>query len=79
MGSKKDHEIKVQACTLKDLVDEYKFPRIDLLKVDTEGMESEPGETPGHHQAGSFGLETSCPHRHRGSGPTVKGSGTQGC
>lgn len=41
MGSKKDHEIKVQACTLKDLVDEYNFPRIDLLKIDTEGMESE--------------------------------------
>lgn len=41
MGSKKDHEIKVEACTLKDLVDEYNFPRIDLLKIDTEGMESE--------------------------------------
>lgn len=41
MGSKKVGEIKVPACTLKDLVDEYNFPRIDLLKVDTEGMESE--------------------------------------
>jgi FkbM family methyltransferase len=41
MGSKKEKEIKVQACTLKDLVDEYNFPRIDLLKIDTEGMESE--------------------------------------
>jgi len=41
MGSKKDHEIKVKACTLKDLIDEYNFPRIDLLKIDTEGMESE--------------------------------------
>ena len=41
MGSKKVGEIKVQACTLKDLVDEYNFPRIDLLKIDTEGMESE--------------------------------------
>jgi len=41
MGSKKVKEIKVQACTLKDLVDEYNFPRIDLLKIDTEGMESE--------------------------------------
>jgi FkbM family methyltransferase len=41
MGSKKVKEIKVPACTLKDLVDEYNFPRIDLLKIDTEGMESE--------------------------------------
>ncbi len=41
MGSKKVGQIKVPACTLKDLVDEYKFPRIDLLKIDTEGMESE--------------------------------------
>jgi len=41
MGSKKVGEIKVPACTLKDLVDEYNFPRIDLLKIDPEGMESE--------------------------------------
>jgi FkbM family methyltransferase len=41
MGSKLDHKIKVPACTLKDLVDEYNFPRIDLLKIDTEGMESQ--------------------------------------
>lgn len=41
MGSKKVGQIQVQACTLKDLVDEYNFPRIDLLKIDTEGMESE--------------------------------------
>lgn len=41
MGSKKEKEIKVDACTLKDLVDEHNFPRIDLLKIDTEGMESE--------------------------------------
>lgn len=41
MGSKKIAEIKVPACTLKDLVDEYNFPRIDLLKIDTEGMESQ--------------------------------------
>jgi len=41
MGSKKIGQIKVPACTLKDLVDEYEFPRIDLLKIDTEGMESE--------------------------------------
>jgi len=41
MGSKKIGQIKVPACTLKDLVDEYNFPRIDLLKIDTEGLESE--------------------------------------
>ena len=41
MGSEKDHEIKVKACTLKDLVDKYEFPRIDLLKIDTEGMEGQ--------------------------------------
>lgn len=41
MGSKKIGQINVPACTLKDLVDEYDFPRIDLLKIDTEGMESE--------------------------------------
>ena len=41
MGSKKIGQINVPACTLKDLVDEYNFPRIDLLKIDTEGMESE--------------------------------------
>jgi len=41
MGSKLDHKITVPACTLKDLMDEYNFPRIDLLKIDTEGMESE--------------------------------------
>jgi FkbM family methyltransferase len=41
MGSKKVAEITVPACTLKDLMEEYGFPRIDLLKVDTEGMESE--------------------------------------
>lgn len=41
MGSMKIGQINVPACTLKDLVDEYGFPRIDLLKIDTEGMESE--------------------------------------
>lgn len=41
MGSKKVDEIKVPACTLKDLVDRQKLPRIDLLKVDTEGMEGQ--------------------------------------
>jgi len=41
MGSKLDHKITVPASTLKDLMDRYNFPRIDLLKVDTEGMEGQ--------------------------------------
>lgn len=41
MGSKKDHEIKVPASTLKEIIDKYNFPRIDLLKIDTEGMEGQ--------------------------------------
>lgn len=41
MGSKLDHKITVPASTLKDLVDRYEFPRIDLLKIDTEGMEGQ--------------------------------------
>lgn len=41
MGSKKDHEIKVPASTLKEIMDRYGFPRIDLLKIDTEGMEGQ--------------------------------------
>jgi len=41
MGSKKVNEIKVPATTLKKLVDKHNFPRIDLLKCDTEGMESD--------------------------------------
>ena len=41
MGSKLDHKITVPACTLKDLMDRYDFPRIDLLKIDTEGMEGQ--------------------------------------
>jgi FkbM family methyltransferase len=41
MGSKLDHKITVPACTLKDLMDRYNFPRIDLLKIDTEGMEGQ--------------------------------------
>ena len=41
MGSKLDHQITVPACTLKDLIDKHEFPRIDLLKVDTEGMEGQ--------------------------------------
>jgi len=41
MGSKLDHEITVPASTLKDIVDKHNFPKIDLLKVDTEGMEGQ--------------------------------------
>jgi FkbM family methyltransferase len=41
MGSKLDHQITVPACTLKDLIDTHGFPQIDLLKVDTEGMEGQ--------------------------------------
>lgn len=41
MGSRLDHKITVKASTLKDLIDRYEFPRIDLLKVDTEGMEGQ--------------------------------------
>lgn len=41
MGSKLDHKITVPASTLKDLMDRYNFPRIDLLKIDTEGMEGQ--------------------------------------
>lgn len=41
MGSEKVSEIKVKAATLKDLVDRYEFPQIDLLKIDTEGMEGQ--------------------------------------
>lgn len=41
MGSKKISEIKVKAMTLKNLIRYYKFPRIDLLKIDTEGMEGQ--------------------------------------
>lgn len=41
MGSKLDHKITVKASTLKDLMDRYEFPRIDLLKIDTEGMEGQ--------------------------------------
>lgn len=39
MGSKLDHPIKVPATTLKALMKKYKFPRIDLLKIDCEGFE----------------------------------------
>lgn len=41
MGSKLDHQITVKASTLKDLIDRYEFPQIDLLKADTEGMEGQ--------------------------------------
>ena len=41
MGSMKIGEIKVKASTLKDIMDRYGFPRIDLLKIDTEGMEGQ--------------------------------------
>lgn len=39
MGSVKDHEIKVKATTLSALMKKHKFPRIDLLKIDCEGLE----------------------------------------
>lgn len=41
MGSKLNHKIQVKACTLKELIDKHDFPRIDLLKIDTEGMEGQ--------------------------------------
>jgi len=41
MGSKLDHKITVPACTLKELIDKHGFPRIDILKIDTEGMEGQ--------------------------------------
>lgn len=41
MGSMKIGEIKVKASTLKDIMDRYEFPQIDLLKSDTEGMEGQ--------------------------------------
>ena len=41
MGSKKEYEIKVKATTLEKLIKRYKFPRIDLLKIDCEGYEGE--------------------------------------
>lgn len=41
MGSEKVREITAPASTLKEIMDKYGFPRIDLLKVDTEGMEGQ--------------------------------------
>lgn len=41
MGSEKIGQIQVPASTLKDIIDRYEFPQIDLLKIDTEGMEGQ--------------------------------------
>ena len=41
MGSEKVRQIQVKASTLKELIDRYEFPQIDLLKIDTEGMEGQ--------------------------------------
>jgi len=41
MGSKLDHSIKVPAITLRRIVEENHFPRIDLLKIDCEGLEGQ--------------------------------------
>ena len=41
MGSMKVGEIKVPASTLKEIMERYEFPKIDLLKIDTEGMEGQ--------------------------------------
>lgn len=41
MGSRKVSEITVPAMTLKEVIDENNFPRIDLLKIDCEGLEGE--------------------------------------
>lgn len=41
MGSEKIGQIQVPASTLKDIMDRYEFPQIDLLKIDTEGMEGQ--------------------------------------
>ena len=41
MGSRKVGEIIVEATTLKEIIDENNFPRIDLLKIDVEGLEGE--------------------------------------
>lgn len=39
MGSKLDRQIQVEAITLKKLLEDNKFPKIDLLKIDCEGFE----------------------------------------
>lgn len=41
MGSKLDHQITVPASTLQEIMVRYGFPRIDILKIDTEGMEGQ--------------------------------------
>lgn len=41
MGSEKAGQIQVPASTLKEIMDRYEFPQIDLLKIDTEGMEGQ--------------------------------------
>ncbi len=41
MGSMKVSEIKVKASTLTDIILRHEFPQIDLLKIDTEGMEGQ--------------------------------------
>jgi FkbM family methyltransferase len=39
MGSRLDHSVQCPAITLKEIVDENEFPRIDVLKIDCEGLE----------------------------------------
>ena len=39
MGSKLERQIKVNAVTLKKMMEDNSFPRIDLLKIDCEGFE----------------------------------------
>lgn len=41
MGSEQVGQIQVKASTLRELMERYEFPRIDLLKIDTEGMEGQ--------------------------------------
>lgn len=41
MGSKKVGEVIMPAVTLAEVLKENGFPRIDLLKIDTEGMEGQ--------------------------------------
>lgn len=41
MGSEKVGQIQVKASTLKNIIERYEFPKIDLLKIDTEGMEGQ--------------------------------------
>jgi hypothetical protein len=41
VGSEILYDIPVPSTTLQQIVDENNFPRIDLLKIDTEGSEPE--------------------------------------